>query len=615
MDQTTPSLVFHFSPCKQGEKLWYTMSMKIKARDILGVYWHAARRYKLLLFCIIAAIIVSNLLFLIIPFYYRDFFDTLTGTPSDGRVRTLVMLLVAVLVTRVLSEISIDIAKFCNNYFQPLVMRDLKDNALAYLLDHSYGFFSNQFGGALVQRLRRLTRAFENFADRLYWDLVPLILKMVVIFVILWQMYPTIAVIIGVWALIFILFNYAYSRWKLKYDTARAAQDSQVTATAADAITNHTTIQLFTGTAHELSLFRKVTETLRRLMTFTWSLRTVLDVVQAFLSIAVEFALFYYALKLWRVGAITIGGFVFIESYLFQLMDRLWDFGRVVRDFYESFADANEMVTVLKTPHEVRDAPTAKPMVVTDGQIEFRAVRFSYHQTRSVLGGVDLIIKPREKVALIGPSGAGKSTVVKLLFRLYDTDGGKILIDGQNIARATQESLRAQLSPVPQDPILFHRTLMENIRYGRRTATDEEVMAAARMAHCHEFIEELPKKYETFVGERGIKLSGGERQRVAIARAILKNAPILVLDEATSSLDSESEMLIQDALVNLMKDKTTIVIAHRLSTIRKMDRIVVIDDGRVVEEGTHDTLVRRQKSLYYKLWKLQAGGFLVNTEI
>lgn len=589
--------------------------MKIRARDILGVYWQAARRYKLLLFCIIAAIIVSNLLFLVIPFYYRDFFDTLTGTPSDTRVRTLVMLLVTIAVVRVLSEVSIDIAKFCNNYFQPLVMRDLKDNALAYLLDHSHGFFANQFGGALVQRLRRLTRAFENFADRLYWDLIPLVLKIVVIFVILWRLYPMIAAVIGVWALIFLIFNYAYSRWKLKYDTARATQDSLVTATVADAITNHTTIQLFTGVLHELDIFRKVTETLRRLMTFTWSLRTVSDVIQALLSIAVEFVLFYYALKFWRVGALTIGGFVFIQSYLFQLMDRLWDFGRVVRDFYESFADAHEMVVALTTPHEVRDAPTAKPLAVTEGQIEFRAVRFNYHQTRSVLGGVNLAIKSHEKVALIGPSGAGKSTIVKLLFRLYDTDGGKILIDGQNIARATQESVRSQLSLVPQDPILFHRTLMENIRYGRREATDEEVIVAAKFAHCHEFIDELPKKYETFVGERGIKLSGGERQRVAIARAILKNAPILVLDEATSSLDSESEMLIQDALANLMKDKTTIVIAHRLSTIRKMDRIVVIDDGRVVEEGTHDALVRRPKSLYHKLWKLQAGGFLKDSVV
>ena len=213
-------------------------------------------------------------------------------------------------------------------------------------------------------------------------------------------------------------------------------------------------------------------------------------------------------------------------------------------------------------------------------------------------------------VTITGPSGAGKSTMVRLLMRMYDLSSGKVEIDGQNIKEVFQDSLRKNISLVPQDPILFHRTLMENIRYGREEATDEEVVEAARLAHCDEFIDVLPLKYETYVGERGIKLSGGERQRVAIARAILKNAPILVLDEATSSLDSHSENLIQDALDKLMKGKTVIVIAHRLSTIRKMNRVVVIDQGKITEEGSHEELLSRENSLYKKLWELQAGGFL-----
>ena len=213
-------------------------------------------------------------------------------------------------------------------------------------------------------------------------------------------------------------------------------------------------------------------------------------------------------------------------------------------------------------------------------------------------------------MALIGPSGAGKSTIVKLLTRAHDLSSGRILIDGQQINHVTQQSLRASISVVPQDPILFHRNLLENIRYGRRDASDSEVMEAARFAHCDEFIESLPLKYETLVGERGIKLSGGERQRIAIARAILKNAPILILDEATSSLDSHSESMIQDALDKLMEGKTTIVIAHRLSTIRKMDRIIVLENGKIIEEGTHEVLSKTDGSLYKKLWDLQAGGFL-----
>jgi ABC-type multidrug transport system fused ATPase/permease subunit len=224
------------------------------------------------------------------------------------------------------------------------------------------------------------------------------------------------------------------------------------------------------------------------------------------------------------------------------------------------------------------------------------------------LDDLDLRISPHEKIALVGPSGAGKSTLVKLLFRQYDIDKGKILIDGQSISAMTQDSLHDAIALVPQDPALFHRSLMDNIRYGRRDATDEEVVLAAKKAHCHEFISELSDGYNTLVGERGIKLSGGERQRVAIARAILKDAPILVLDEATSSLDSESESLIQDALKILMKDKTVIVIAHRLSTIIQMDRIVVMEKGKVVDMGTHDELMNKV-GIYQKLWNIQAGGF------
>ena len=302
--------------------------------------------------------------------------------------------------------------------------------------------------------------------------------------------------------------------------------------------------------------------------------------------------------------------FVLVQVYLIQLISQLWDFGKTIRHIYRSLADAEEMVAILNTPYDVQDISTAKSIKVKKGEIEFRRVEFSFNKTRKVLRKIDLKIRAGEKVALIGPSGAGKSTIVKLLLRLHDIESGAIFIDGQNIHAATQESLRANLSLVPQDPILFHRTLFENICYGKPEATKKEVERAAKLAHCDDFIELLPEGYDTYVGERGIKLSGGERQRVAIARAILKNAPILILDEATSSLDSHSEALIQSALKNLMKGKTVIVIAHRLSTIRTMDRIVVVDGGRIKEEGTHESLLRKPRSLYARLWKLQAGGFL-----
>jgi ABC-type multidrug transport system fused ATPase/permease subunit len=267
------------------------------------------------------------------------------------------------------------------------------------------------------------------------------------------------------------------------------------------------------------------------------------------------------------------------------------------------------MVAILKTPHEITDMPGAKKLKVKSGAITFKDVYFRFNLEVEILRNFNLSIIGGEKVALVGPSGAGKSTITKLFLRMFDVTSGEVLIDGQVIAKVTQESLRKAIGFVPQEPILFHRTLMENIRYGRQNASDAEVIDAAKKANCHDFISALPHGYETLVGERGIKLSGGERQRVAIARAILKNAPILVLDEATSSLDSESEYLIQQALDVLMQGKTVIVIAHRLSTIMKMDRIVVIDGGKVVADGTHEALLK-EDGLYAKLWNIQAGGFI-----
>jgi len=267
------------------------------------------------------------------------------------------------------------------------------------------------------------------------------------------------------------------------------------------------------------------------------------------------------------------------------------------------------MTEVLLTEHEVKDVLNAKELVVTKGEIEFKDVVFDYHSTRNIFSKLNLKINTKEKLALVGPSGCGKSTLVNLLLRNYDLSGGSICIDGQKISQVTQESLWKNISLVPQDPILFHRTLKENIRYGKANATDKEVRQAAKLANCQEFIAQLPNGYDTYVGERGIKLSGGERQRVAIARAILKDSPILVLDEATSSLDSESEKLIQEALDVLMKDRTVIVIAHRLSTIIRMDRIVVLDKGKIIEEGSHHKLSKLPNGFYKNLWQKQIGGF------
>jgi ATP-binding cassette subfamily B protein len=374
-------------------------------------------------------------------------------------------------------------------------------------------------------------------------------------------------------------------------------------------------VQLFAAYPDETERFRDVTQAQANITKFTWHVTNFFDGIQAALIFAAEFLIFYFAIELWAENGITAGTFVLVQVYVIALTTQLWDFGRIIRTLYEIYADSKEMVEIMALPHEIQDAPNARPLTVPRGAIVFDRVTFSFDgEERKVLDDVTLSIPGGQKVALVGPSGAGKTTFIRLLLRLFNVEHGTISVDGQNIREATLESLHKNISMVPQDPVLFHRSLMENIRFGKPGATDEEVKQAAKLAHCDDFIENLPEKYQTYVGERGVKLSGGERQRVAIARAILKNAPILILDEATSSLDSRSEFLIQDALDSLMKGKTAILVAHRLSTIRKMDRIIVVNEGRIDEDGSHEELLKNPESLYRKLWELQAGGFILERE-
>ena len=291
----------------------------------------------------------------------------------------------------------------------------------------------------------------------------------------------------------------------------------------------------------------------------------------------------------------------------------VWDIGRSSIRFQSAINDAQEMADILDKPLDVEDPQTPQGSRIQEGAITFHDVTFAYGERETIFDHLNLNIAPGEKVALVGHSGAGKTTVTKLLLRFLDVTGGAIEIDGQDIRAITQDDLRRSIGYVAQEPMLFHRTLRENISYGKPDATLEEIEEAARKAHAHEFIDKLPLKYDTLVGERGVKLSGGERQRVAIARAMLKNAPILVLDEATSALDSHSEALIQEALVEAMRGRTTIAIAHRLSTIKHMDRILVFDGGKVVEEGSHDTLIA-QGGIYASLWSQQSGGFIADED-
>ncbi len=580
-------------------------------KKTIKIYWQHILKYKFQAAVIFITVTAATIQGQITPIFYKVFFDILAaGGPTAEVADKLIAILLMILGLQFAGWLLWRICTFTANYFQSRIMTDLTNHCYSYLFKHSFAFFNNSFVGSLVKKVKWFGRSFEVIMDRIIWNLFRLVIIVIVITAVLFNRNFYLGLSILIWTVLFLAVSVVFSHYKLRYDIKRAEAETKTTGFLADTITNNSTVKLFNGYRREVRGFAKVNDDLRRLRVFTWNLDSIYEAVQGFLMITFEIGIMYYAVTLWKKNLLTLGDFVLIQAYLMNIFDRIWDFGRIIRTMYEALADAEEMTVILDQPHEIADVLQAKKIIVSQGAIDFDNVSFYYHQTRPILEKFNFAIRPKEHVALIGPSGAGKTTIIRLLLRMHDIGAGRILIDGQDIAKVTQESLWANISLVPQDPILFHRSLKDNIRYGRPAATDSEVIAAAKAAHCHEFIAKTPDGYGTFVGERGIKLSGGERQRVAIARAILRGSPILVLDEATSSLDSESELLIQDALNRLMSGKTVIVIAHRLSTIRKMDRIIVIDEGGVIEEGTHDQLLKKGSGIYNRLWQLQAGGFI-----
>ncbi|HEX7651317.1 MAG TPA: ABC transporter ATP-binding protein [Candidatus Paceibacterota bacterium] len=585
---------------------------RFSVRDVLKVYAVPLERHWFAAACTVGGMIAVTVLQVIAPLYYKQLLDLLAAQSGARIAGPLITILFILLGLNLAGWTFRRIGQFGVVILESKAMNELAQSAFASLLEHSYGFFTNSFTGSLVRRVSRLARSFEDVGDRFLFNVLPLVVSLVGIIFVLFLRSPWLGGIFLAWVVILMTVQVLLARYKLRYSILAAEKDSEATGALSDALSNDTTVKLFTGTAFERDRFNAISDEQERMRYKGWRFDEYVNMTQGFLGLSIEFILMYAAVLLWRDGVLTVGDFVLIQAYILTALEQLWNFGNNIRRIYEAFADATEMVDIMNLPREITDAPGAAQLAPRDGTIEFKDVVFAFSDGKPVLSDFNLAITGHEKVALVGPSGAGKTTITKLILRFYDVTGGAIEIDGQNISKVTQDSLRGAIAFVPQEPILFHRTLMENIRYGRRDATDAEVVEAAKQAHCYEFIMRTKDGFDTYVGERGIKLSGGERQRIAIARAILKNAPILILDEATSSLDSESEALIQDALARLMEGKTVIAIAHRLSTVMKMDRIIVIENGAVAMSGTHDELVTHDGGLYQKLWEIQAGGFLAD---
>lgn len=575
---------------------------------VIRCFWEVVRNFKISFFSLFTLSIFSAILDIYIPFQFLRLWDVLSQN-NFNLVDRAYSIMILILVLGLFRWVMARGGSFVNSYFQASVMAGLRKQAFNYLIGHSHSFFSDNFGGSLTQKINKYVRSFERLMDMVIDNGLPLAIRFVGTVVAVYTLAPKYSYILFIFCAVFLVTATIYVRFKLKYDILAAEADTKTTGAIADSIGNHSSIQLFAGHSYEEERVGGVIDKQRKATLTNWYLWVGLSTIQSLYTVIIEFIIFWFAIGDWKIGIITVPVIILIQGYLMRLTQNLWTFHSIMRTFYDGFADAGEMALVLDSPYEIEDVPK-NILKNIKGEVCFDNITYIYDKNETkVFDNFSLTIPSKQKIAIVGSSGAGKSTFVNLLMRLFNLKSGRILIDGIDISFVSQKDLREQIAFVPQDPSLFHRTLLENIRYGRRDATDEEVKEAARLAYCDSFIEKLPLRYDTFVGERGVKLSGGERQRVAIARAILKDAPILVLDEATSALDSESELLIQGALKNLIKNKTTIVIAHRLSTVRAMDRIVVIENGKIIEDGNHEDLINKDNGVYKKLWNMQAGGF------
>ena len=491
------------------------------------------------------------------------------------------------------------------------IMSDVARDAFVRVQRFSTDWHANSFAGSTVRKVTRGMWALDLYNDTLLLALLPSLSVLLGSMILLGLHWTSLGAVIAIGALIYVSMTVILSiRYIAPAARVSNAWDTKVGGTLADALTCNAVVKSFGAEAREDARLMRVISRWRRRVNRSWLRYNATNAVQLIVLLCLRGSVIGGSLLLWMAGRASPGDVTYVLTSYYVIHAYLRDVGMHINNLQRSVNDMEELVEIHAEPLGIVDVPDAKPIDITGGRIVFDDVTFHYGGHRAPLyDGLSVEIRAGERVGLVGRSGSGKTTFVKLVQRLYDVSGGRILIDGQDVAHATQQSLRSQIAIVQQDPILFHRSLAENIAYGRPGASMAAIEQAARLANAHDFILRLPKGYGTLVGERGVKLSGGERQRVALARAFLADAPILILDEATSSLDSESEALIQEAMVRLMKDRTSIVIAHRLSTVRSLDRILVFDRGEIAEQGTHAVLAKRAGGIYRSLFERQATEF------
>lgn len=594
--------------------------VKVKKEEIkttgrtLHYYWQEIKKYKWYsLGMMVSTPIVVFVRAILAPLIFADLIEKASlGLPADEMLRVAALEIIGFFTLYILNKVALEELRlyWCWK-MEVLAMYDLAVNCFTVVNDQSMQFHNDRFSGSLVSQTNKFVWAFERLVDTFIWDLWPTLCYIIMVIIVLAPQVPWFAVgIVGFVALYALVSGLSFKKIAHLSDNVAAAETKQ-TGQLADSISNIISVKSYAHEAHERhryanfsrttldANYKQMHATIKRDMQFNGVQIGITALIMVFLVFGREWL------------GISVATLVLIVNYAQTIQGELWNINSIFKNINRVFGDAHEMTIILDLVDDVVDAPDAKDLVLEEAAVKFDQIDFKHKDAKeAIFRDFTLEVKPGERIGLVGVSGSGKTTLTKLLLRFADVDAGRITISGQNIKDITQRSLRECIAYVPQETSLFHRSIAENIAYGKLDATPEEIRHAAELANAHEFIKDLPDGYETLVGERGIKLSGGQRQRIAIARAILKDAPILVLDEATSALDSESEALIQDALNTLMQGRTSIVIAHRLSTIASLDRIVVLEDGKIVEQGTHHELLGKSHGVYNHLWSRQSGAFM-----
>ncbi len=585
----------------------------IAFRENLRKYFAFARPYWTYYLLIIFFVLLVSLSGIAEKFLFKIIIDDGTNFASgvlskDAFISILFWVAFVFGVTIIIRGLSHWARYFFINRLEGELIFDLKKKFFNHILRLSHKFHTTHRTGSLIAKMSRGARSIESITDFFVFSSIPLITELIVVCISLAYFELSSVAVILATMVVFVVFVVVVTRLQQKPKIESNDADDAEKAFVGDIFTNVDSIKYFGKEARVSNLFEFLAKKSSKTLVKTWDFESYVEIGQSIIFGVGVALLLYFPLIRFINGEITIGSLAFIYTIYFNVAMPMFSFMFGFRNFYAALADFQSLGDYEKINNDVPDKTGAKRISVKKGAIEFKDISFTYHK-KKVIENFSIKINPKEKVAFVGLSGSGKTTLVKLLYRLYDVDSGKILIDGINVSDVLQESLRSELSIVPQECVLFNDTIYNNLIFSNPSASKEDVIGALKVAQMHDFVQSLPEKENTIVGERGIKLSGGEKQRISIARAILADKKILVLDEATSALDSQTEHQIQKALESLMKGRTTIVIAHRLSTILEADRIVVIDKGKIAQQGTHSQLIK-QEGIYKKLWNMQKGGYI-----